>query len=145
MSDFIPESKYQEILNLIPIFCVDFLIKKRDKVLLIKRNQEPLKGVYWFPGGRLRLYEDMDDFAKRIQLSEIGIYFDNYKLVGFFNYFFNKSKFSRALHTPTLLYEVKVDKYFVPKIDGNHTDFIWSENLPKEFKNFEKFSNLKFL
>ena len=79
MSDFIPESKYQEILNLIPIFCVDFLIKKRDKVLLIKRNQEPLKGVYWFPGGRLRLYEDMDDFAKRIQLSEIGIYFDNYK------------------------------------------------------------------
>ena len=144
MSDFIPEEKFQEIINLIPIFCIDFLIKREDKILLIKRKQEPLKGIYWFPGGRLRLYETIEDFVKRVQLKEIGAFFDNYKLKGFSNYFFHKNKFSRALHTPTLLYEVQVNKNFLPKIDENHSDFIWSKDLPKEFSKFQKLSDINF-
>ena len=44
---FIPEEEYQKIMKTMPVFCADFLIRCGDKHLLIKRTEEPVKGVYW--------------------------------------------------------------------------------------------------
>ena len=51
---FIPEPEYKQLIKKMPIFCGDFLIFAEKKYLLIKRNQEPMKGAYWVDGGRLR-------------------------------------------------------------------------------------------
>ena len=57
----IPEKEYQKIINLMPIFCVDFLIQAEGKYLLLKRNQEPQKNIYWVIGGRLRFKEKIEE------------------------------------------------------------------------------------
>ena len=131
---FISEEDYQKIIKSMPIFCIDFLIKYKDKYLFIKRTQEPLKGVYWVIGGRLRYKETIQEFAKRVQTREIGRYFSNFKPVGFSNYFFPDLEESRATHTPSMLYLVEVDEMFEPDIDDTHCDYIWTTKIPDELK-----------
>jgi colanic acid biosynthesis protein WcaH len=132
MNNFIPENEYIKIIKSMPIFCIDFLIEYENKYLLIKRSEEPVKGVYWVVGGRLRFKETVDQFAVRVQTREIGRCFDNRKLIAFSNYFFPDCLDSRATHTPSLLYLVKSNEMFTPKIDETSTDYIWTENLPDE-------------
>ena len=129
---FIPESEYKEIIKKMPIFCGDFLITAERKYLLIKRDVQPFKDVYWVIGGRLRHNETMMQFAERIQIQEIGRSFPEFKIIGFSNYFFPNTPDARATHTPTLLHIVDAKEMFEPKIDNKHTDYIWSEKLPKE-------------
>ena len=128
----IPEKDYQKIIKSMPIFCIDFLISFQNKYLLIKRKEEPLKNLYWVIGGRLMYKETITNAAKRIQTREIGTYFSNFKEIGFSNYFFPVKRNSRATHTPTLLFHISVNKIFNPILDEQHTNFIWSENIPEE-------------
>ena len=116
-----------------PIFCVDFLYEYGDEYLLLKRVEEPLKDIFWLPGGRIRLKESIADCALRIQEKETGRYIKEYELIGFSNYFFEISENSRAIHTPTLLLKLKIEKKFIPKLDNTHSDYIWTKELPKEF------------
>ena len=118
---FINEKEYKKIINIMPIFCIDFLIKKDEYFLLIKRLEEPLKGEFWLPGGRLRIYESIEEASKRIQSQEIGKYFPDINLIGFSNYRFKKNFSSRALHTPTLLFEIVLKNFytiFIIKLSG---------------------------
>ena len=131
-SDFIPEEDYAKIIKLLPLFCIDFLIKCGSNYLFIKRAEQPLKDVYWVIGGRLRFKETIDQFARRVQTREIGRYFENRRLVAFSNYFFPDVPDAKATHTPSLLYLVEVDEMFIPEIDDTHLDYIWTENLPHE-------------
>lgn len=142
MNNFIPESIYKTFLDNMPIFCIDFLIKCEKEYLLLKRVDEPLAGLFWVPGGRLKLNENIQDFAIRVQMREIGRYFNNYKLKGFSNYFFDKKNNSRAVHTPTVLFEIDTKNKFSPVIDNTHSEFIWTDELPtllvKNLITFEK-------
>lgn len=136
---FIPEEKYQEFMRSMPIFCVDFLIRCGNKNLLIKRTEEPVKGVYWVIGGRLRFKENIDQLVARVQTREIGRYFSQRKLIGFSNYFFPDVPDARATHTPTLLYLVEVNEMFTPNVDSTHSDFMWTKDLPYELMRQTEF------
>ena len=76
--------------------------------------------------------EKINDASKRIQLREIGRYFPNIKIIGFSNYHFKRKYSSRALHTPTILYEINVTEDFDPTIDKFHSNFKWTNKLPKK-------------
>ena len=134
IDNFIPENEYNNIIKKIPIFCIDFLIRCEGRYLLLKRVEEPMKGTYWVIGGRLRFKESIKDFSMRIQKKEIGRYFLNFKIIGISNYIFDSKKESRAIHTPTLLYEIIVDEMFEPNLDQNHSDYYWSFDLPELIK-----------
>ena len=111
--------------------------------MLLKRVDEPLKNIFWFPGGRLRLNETIEDFALRVQERETGRYIKKYELIGFSNYFFKSSKNSRAIHTPTLLFKIRIKKQFIPILDKTHSDYVWTEKLPEEFlKNLVEFTKI---
>ena len=131
---FIPEKEYQKILKSMPIFCIDFIIEHDGKYLLIERTQEPLKGVKWVIGGRMQLNETIENFAWRVQSREIGHFVGTGNLIGFSNYFFPEVEESRAVHTPTLLYHVKVPKQFEPVIDDTSCSYSWTSELPEELK-----------
>ena len=139
METFIPEEEYLKIIKILPIFCADFLIRHKDKYLLVKRKQQPVKDVYWPVGGRLRFRETIDQLARRVHTRELGRYFPNYKLIGFSNYIFERVQDERATHTPCMLYLIEVDEMFDPNIDDTHSDFIWTSELPFELKKQTNF------
>jgi colanic acid biosynthesis protein WcaH len=131
---FIPEEEYQKMMKSMPIFCVDFVFRYKNKFLLIKRTQEPVKGVFWVIGGRLRFKETIQELAERVHTREVGRYYSNFKLVGFSNYIFPDVSEARATHTPTMLYLVDVEDEFIPTLDDTSCDFTWSSELPDEMK-----------
>ena len=49
----ITDERYKAIVEAVPICCVDLIIKSKGKILLVKRKNEPLKGEFWLPGGRI--------------------------------------------------------------------------------------------
>ncbi len=71
---YIKKELYKEIVTSLPIVCVDILIKVREteKYLLVRRNEEPMKGVFWPIGGRKYLGESFLEAAKRLCAREIS-------------------------------------------------------------------------
>jgi ADP-ribose pyrophosphatase YjhB (NUDIX family) len=57
-----------------PIIGVGAVILDSDRVLLVRRNTEPLKGEWSVPGGVLELGEKLRDGAAREALEETGLH-----------------------------------------------------------------------
>lgn len=71
--DFIEPELYRQILKSIPIACVDVAIVDQGAVLLVKRGDDPAKGQWWLPGGRVLKGEKMATTARRKASEEVGI------------------------------------------------------------------------
>ena len=74
--------EFKSIIKLTPLVAFDMIIDYNDKILLGKRINEPAKGYYFIPGGRIMKNETLDDACKRLTQNELG-----------FNIDFNKFKF----------------------------------------------------
>jgi len=52
--NFIKTETYNQIIEVLPILCVDVIIQNKDgEYLLIKRANEPKVGCWWVIGGRV--------------------------------------------------------------------------------------------
>lgn len=69
----LPDAFYHRAIAALPIACVDIAIVSNGSVLLVKRLDEPAKGQWWLPGGRVYKGEMMRDTAKRKALEEVGL------------------------------------------------------------------------
>lgn len=70
----IPDDLYRKILIVLPIPCVDLLVVDPDgRVLLVKRRNEPAKGLWWVPGGRVHFHELRAAAALRKLQEECGL------------------------------------------------------------------------
>jgi len=134
---YIPEPEYQRIIGVIPIFCIDYMIKSLDRksFLLLKRKEEPLKGEWWLPGGRLQMHESFECAQKRILKREIGmnLTFDNQpEFIGISNYIFTtNSQKQSAIHTPTIT--VLISSICEFNIGCCHEQAQWTKKLPAYF------------
>jgi colanic acid biosynthesis protein WcaH len=81
----IDEILYNRILRVMPIPAVDLIVEDENRrILLARRANEPAKGMWWFPGGRVHFLETRVQAAKRklqeecalmpVQMSELGTY-----------------------------------------------------------------------
>lgn len=108
----IKEEIYSEIVKSVPIVCVDAIIKKDNQFLVIQRKENPLKGEWWVPGGRVHLGEELGVALIRKLSEELSINIkSSYKLVGIYEDFFNSSSFGEHLyHTISFVYEFNIDE-----------------------------------
>jgi len=74
-SQFIEEELYKRIIEKIPIPTVDIVIFSKDlkRVLLFKRENDPAKGVYYTPGGRIFKEEEPIECAVRKMKEELSL------------------------------------------------------------------------
>lgn len=56
-----------------PIVGVGGILLDGDRVLLVKRGQEPLKGIWSIPGGKLELGETLREGVRRELREEVGL------------------------------------------------------------------------
>lgn len=128
----IPIEKYREIVDLIPIQCVDAVIIKNGKYLLVKRKNEPLKGVFMTPGGRVLKGERLIDAVKRKVKEETGLEVKPISVVGFYEDFYEKNELGLDLvHTTSIVFVCSYISGEV-RLDNQSSDYVWADSLPKE-------------
>ena len=84
----LPSDAYLQIVGVMPILCVDLVIRNSEgKYLLVKRNNEPLKGQWWVPGGRVFKGESLQEAAIRKAREELSLEISSLVPVGYQEYF----------------------------------------------------------
>ncbi|MDH5443618.1 MAG: NUDIX hydrolase [Hadesarchaea archaeon] len=68
-----------------PMLAVDVIIRTPDGVVLIKRKNEPYKGMWAIPGGFVRYGEKVEDAAAREVKEETSLKVKLGKLVGVYS------------------------------------------------------------
>ncbi|MCD4795143.1 MAG: NUDIX domain-containing protein [Bacteroidales bacterium] len=121
---------YQTILQTLSIPCVDiFVTNTEGKVLLVKRKNEPAKGEWWVPGGRVLYGERMIETAQRKLWQECGLGGNNFIKFGDFDFVFN-NKNDQIFHDIGTLFEVIVNNNNKDVIlDSQSSMFKWKKPL----------------
>ncbi len=113
LSMFIEKELYKNILGCMPIPTVDILfLNSKNELLLGKRNNEPLKWVYYIPGGRVNKWEKSLDAAKRKAFEELGLSIDVTRLefIWVYDDIFHNSAFDHiSTHCIPVTYSYRLD------------------------------------
>ena len=142
--NMIPTSFYNRILSVIPVPCVDLVIVHKGKFLMGKRINEPAKGQWFFPGGRVFKEETLEQAAVRKAKEETGIKIKKSNL----NYLttaetiFRAKNFSGTRHTINSVFLVKPDKLKeseLLKFDRTqNSEFQWFSKIDKNWYPYVK-------
>ncbi len=132
-TDWIPKEIFKDCMNYMPICCVDILPfnPEKTKVLLGKRNNEPLKGEYFSTGGRLLKGEEFKDCAVRKAKEELGLEISSELLLpgGTLNEIHKNSAFGDEIgyHAVVVYFGYLIQEDTKIILEDQHSDFKWFE------------------
>lgn len=130
----IEQELYKKIIENIPICCVDLIIINQDnQFLVLKRANEPAKGSWWLPGGRILKNESISIAAVRKAKEETGLKCVFVKTIGVAETIFDTGPFGDPIHTINAICLLNVNKKDVI-IDETSTDFKWCDKIDKSLK-----------
>jgi len=150
MKNKISNDLYKQILENMPICCIDMVIYHEDKILLILRNQNPEKGKWWLPGGRILKGESLIEAVKRKTKEETGLEVDIIRFLGVEEYKSKKTNFEdikTGTHSIVNVYLVEpIGGKQEVKINKTCSDYKWinkiEENLDSHVKKALKDSGV---
>jgi len=141
---FLPKKMYKKVMDVSPMCCVDvvFLNKQKNKILLFKRTNEPLKGRYFTIGGRLMKGEKLLDCAVRQAKRELGFVLNPKKtfFAGVIEEQWKKSSFPGiSYHDIDIYYGyILENKHVTIKFDAQHSDYKWFSVRDKKLHPYIK-------
>ena len=134
----IEEKLYKKIQEVLPICCVDVVIFNKNKeFLLLKRRNEPVKGYWWIPGGRILKGELIEKAALRKAKEETGLDVKIKKLLGAKETIFKKGIYGSAVHTVNIIFLAEVKNGKV-KMDSQSSEYKWFSKIDKNFHPYIK-------
>jgi colanic acid biosynthesis protein WcaH len=123
---YIPEEFYEQICRVMPIPCVDILVKDQSgRILLLKRKYEPMKDQWWFPGGRVFFNETRQQAVIRKLKEECNLTPLTINEIGTFDIFLDIPIKNLTSHAITTLFRVLVEKGSGQKIDDQSLSAEW--------------------
>ncbi len=108
----IPEDIYAQIVHLMPIPCVDLLVEDLEgRILLIKRANDPAKGQWWFPGGRVHYLETRMQAAERKLKEECGLEVFQIKEMGTYDVILDMPGDEKQRHGITTIFHIRIKEF----------------------------------
>lgn len=120
-----------------PIACVDVIVVYKNKFLLLKRKNEPVKGEWWFPGGRILKGEHLNAAAKRKVFEETGLRISKIKSLGADETIFKTGPFGWPTHTVNLVYSGQVTRDKI-RLDKQSAQFKWFDKIDPSWHPYIK-------
>jgi colanic acid biosynthesis protein WcaH len=134
----LPDGVYARIHETMPILCVDVVPVVGKSVALVRRGRMPGKGKWWFPGGRVRRGEVLEDAARRLLLDEMQAKLRRARFLGVIECQFGKEDpfgHGKGTHTVSVVYGAEMMPGGVT-LDANHIEWgLWRPGehpLPEE-------------
>ena len=123
---------YEQIVEHMPLLCVDVILTHKDKYVLVKRANEPLIGEWWVVGGRVLKNESVLFGAYRKVKEETDLEAGDFKIIGIYEDFYLDSAHGVPTHSVSVVVSASV-KDFKPKLDDTSTDIGLFDELPDRF------------
>jgi len=133
----IPAKQYKRILEVMPILCVDVVMRNaRGEYLLVKRANEPLKGRWWVIGGRVHKNETLEQTVIRKVKQETGLAISKMQPIGYYEDKFknNSIKLSTPLHAVSVVFAVAVGNDVKVRLDAQSAEWKFAKKLPADFR-----------
>lgn len=125
----IPKKTFSHYVRDLPISCVDivFFNKTKNKILLFKRKNEPLKGKYFTTGGRIFKNEELIPAVIRKAKEETGTDINPRKLVfgDAMTEIFKNSAFKYINYHAVVLFWGYILNDTKIKLDNQHSKYKW--------------------
>lgn len=119
----IPSPLYEQILASMPIPSVEAIVMKDNSLLFLKRKNNPAKGEWWFPGGRIRKGETFRETLFREVKEETGLDVEVIRFVGVYCRIFPE----RQDVTIVFLCRCLDDKVI---LNDEHSDYRFFKGIP---------------
>jgi colanic acid biosynthesis protein WcaH len=123
-------SDFAEVVRLTPLISIDLILRNSNgDALLGVRNNEPAKGFYFVPGGRILKNERIADAFRRIILNETGVSADisQSTFKGVFEHIYDSNFANRSdfgTHYVVLAYQI-TQPFDDVRLDSQHSAFEW--------------------
>ena len=125
------EEDFVHVVRLTPLISIDLVVRLNDgRILLGRRKNEPARGTYFVPGGRITKNETIQAAFRRITLSELGIEkkITEARFEGCFDHIYTTNVFGNAgfgTHYVVLGYQLELTKELDHLPTEQHGDYIW--------------------
>jgi colanic acid biosynthesis protein WcaH len=126
------KKQFLEVLKNTPLVSIDLVIKDlNENIWLGKRVNEPAKGKWFVPGGRIYKGENLGDAFERITQDEVGFKYSikEARLLGAFTHIYENNVFQIdgiSTHYVALAYEILLtNKTKIMKLNGQHSEHGW--------------------
>ena len=121
---------FKSVIENTPLVSIDLCLVSDGQVLLGKRTNEPLKGEWFTPGGRIHKNETWRNALLRIAEAELGlicIAVENFSLVGMWDHFYSNSALDQNISTHYVNLPHYAEFKSKPDIasDDQHGEFQW--------------------
>jgi colanic acid biosynthesis protein WcaH len=121
---------FKKLVENAPLVSIDLCLVCNGQLLLGKRNNEPLKGHWFTPGGRILKNEPWADCLRRVARSELGLEIrspENFSLMGIWDHFYNNSAVSEIVstHYVNLPLYMRMEKKPNLLLDPQHDELCW--------------------
>lgn len=126
--ELLPEALYTDFIAAMPEACVDVVVEHEGDVLVCRRENEPAKGEWFWPGGRLFKGEALPAAARRVADEELGIDVESVEQLGANAHRWDRSEQSDgvARHTVVVVFRVTpASADPEPELDDQHSDYRW--------------------
>jgi len=120
-------AKFSELIESAPLVSIDLIVKGMHGVLLGKRVNQPAKGSWFVPGGRILKNETIAQAIERIALKELNLKkkLSDFKFMGVFEHFYDNSFVSEATstHYVVLAFELESEVSLMSLPASEHNDY----------------------
>jgi colanic acid biosynthesis protein WcaH len=137
--EWIPEELYADFVAAMPEVCVEVFLETDAGVLVAKRANEPARGEWFWPGGRLHKGERLEDAAHRVAAEELGIEVDLVGTLGVYEHFWGTSAAAGApsRHTVNVVFRATpaaAEPAF--ELDDQHTDYRFLQSVETDLHEY---------
>ncbi|HEY4148870.1 MAG TPA: NUDIX domain-containing protein, partial [Chitinophagaceae bacterium] len=117
-----------------PVLCVDVLILHEGKCLLLLRDNEPAKGTYWFPGGRVHKNETLRNAALRKAKEETNLDCTFSRIISVEESLFDATESMHTdVHTVNVCCVLEAPDISGLRPDHLHKEYIWADSVAGEY------------
>jgi len=140
-----------EVVKNAPLVSIDLVVKNiRGEILVGLRKNEPAKGFWFVPGGRILKAERIAEAFGRITYDELGITpaFEDARFLGVFEHLY-PNNFTESedfgTHYVVLAYEIRTGEASLNLPDDQHSEYKWlSKESPENEPNVHPYTKAYF-
>ena len=121
---------FRTVIENTPLVSIDLCLICNGQILLGKRRNEPLKGIWFTPGGRIHKNETWQYALLRIVKAELGLCdtaVESFSLMGVWDHFYTNSAVDQGISTHYVNLPHYAEFKSRPQItlDDQHGEFKW--------------------